>query len=140
MNLITIIFILLTIILAIAYVVLLFKIAKLNFATNNYVKSQKILKDSYEKYISLLENKNNDSDNEAFIKFLSDSREMAFEYIELVQNGLKKFVENVEPQIEYYDKWGSVVEGVVKPHDFALKKISEEFKELKKLLPEENNK
>lgn len=74
---------------------------------------------------------------ENFIKFLSDSREWAFSYIENVQQGLKKFIQEVEPQIEYYDNYGAVLEGMIAPHDFALKKISTELKELKKLLPED---
>jgi hypothetical protein len=80
-----------------------------------------------------------DIHKENFIKFLSDSREWAFTYIEEVQNGLKKFISEVEPDIVYYDNFGSVVEGMVAPHDKALKKISKEFQELKKLLPEELN-
>jgi hypothetical protein len=76
---------------------------------------------------------------ENFIKFLSDSRDWAFDYIEEVQKSLSKFIEEVEPQLEYYNSYGAAVEGVVAPHDKALKKISKEFKELKKMLPEELN-
>jgi len=75
--------------------------------------------------------------NEDFLKFVSDSRDLAYEYIESVQTGLQKFIDEVEPQIEYYDKYGVAVEGMLVPHDFALKKISSEFKELKKLLPKD---
>jgi len=75
--------------------------------------------------------------NENFIKFLSDSRDWAFKYIEDVQNGLSSFIKEVEPQIEHYKKYGGAVEGMMPPHDFALKKISKEFEELKKLLPKE---
>jgi len=78
--------------------------------------------------------------NEDFLKFVSDSRDLAYQYIESVQAGLQKFIDEVEPQIEYYDKYGAAVEGMVAPHDFALKKISSEFKELKRLLPEDNGK
>lgn len=83
----------------------------------------------------------NESDihKENFIKFLSDSREWAFTYIEDVQSGLKKFIDEVEPEISYYDNFGIVIDGMVPPHDKALKKISAEFKELKKLLPEDTN-
>ena len=83
----------------------------------------------------------NDSDihKENFIKFLSDSRDWAFDYIEDVQKGLSRFIEEVEPQLEYYNEYGVVIEGMVPPHDFALKKISKEFEELKKLLPEETD-
>lgn len=80
-----------------------------------------------------------DTDRENFIKFLSDSREWAFGYIEEVQSGLKKFIDEVQPQIDYYNKYGIVVEGMIPPHDFALKKISKEIEELKKLLPEESD-
>lgn len=73
--------------------------------------------------------------NENFIKFLSDSRDWAFTYIEDVQSGLKKFIDEINPEIEYYNKYGVIVEGMVGPHDKAFKKISKEFEELKKLLP-----
>ena len=74
---------------------------------------------------------------ESFLKFVSDSRDAAFEYIEEVQNGLEKFINAVEPHIKYYDEYGSVLEGMIVPHDKALSAISLEFKELKKLLPGE---
>lgn len=80
-----------------------------------------------------------DIHKENFIKFLSDSREWAYEYIENVQQGLKSFIEEVEPHIEYFDQYGIVVQGMVSPHDKALQVISKEFKELKKLLPEETS-
>ena len=80
-----------------------------------------------------------DMHRENFIKFLSESRDWAFSYIEDVQSGLKKFIEEVEPQLDHYNKYGVVVEGMLPPHDFALKKISKEFNDLKKLLPEESD-
>ena len=80
-----------------------------------------------------------DIHKENFIKFLSDSRDWAFDYIEDVQKGLSRFIKEVEPQLEYYNEYGVVIEGMVPPHDFALRKISKEFEELKKLLPEETD-
>lgn len=80
-----------------------------------------------------------DIHKENFIKFLSDSRDWAFDYIEEVQSGLKKFIKEVEPQLDYYNTYGLVIEGMVPSHDFALKKISKEFEDLKKLLPEDTN-
>ena len=76
-----------------------------------------------------------DQANEDFLKFISDSRDWAYQYIEEVQAGLKSFIDEVGPQIDYYDHYGAAVDGMVAPHDFALKKISSEFKELKKLMP-----
>lgn len=81
-----------------------------------------------------------DQANEDFLKFISDSRDWAYQYIEEVQAGLKLFIDEVQPQIDYYDHYGAAVEGMMAPHDFAMKKISSEFKELKKLLPEDYDK
>jgi hypothetical protein len=78
--------------------------------------------------------------NEDFLKFVSDSRDWAYQYIEEVQSGLKSFIDEVGPQIDYYDHYGAAVDGMVAPHDFALKKISSEFKKLKSLLPEDYDK
>lgn len=78
--------------------------------------------------------------NEDFLKFVSDSRDWAYQYIEEVQSGLKSFIDEVGPQINYYDKYGAAVVGIMKPHDSALKKISLEFKKLKNFLPEDYNK
>ena len=80
-----------------------------------------------------------DIHKENFIKFLSDSRDWAFDYIEEVQTGLNKFIKEVEPELGYYNKFGGVIEGMIAPHDKALKKISKEFEELKKLLPEDTS-
>ena len=74
---------------------------------------------------------------ESFIKFLSDSRDWAFEYIEKTQKTITRFIEEVEPELEYYNKYGAAVEGMITPHDKALKKISKEIYELKNLLPED---
>ena len=81
-----------------------------------------------------------DQANEDFLKFISDSRDWAYQYIEEVQSGLKSFIDEVQPQIDYYDHYGAAVDGMVAPHDFALKKISSEFKKLKSLLPEDDDK
>lgn len=81
-----------------------------------------------------------DQANEDFLKFISDSRDWAYQYIEEVQAGLKTFIDEVGPQIDYYDHYGAAVDGMVAPHDFALKKISSEFKKLKSLLPEDYDK
>lgn len=73
--------------------------------------------------------------NEDFLKFVSDSRDWAYEYIEDVQAKIKYFVEEIEPEIEYFDEYGLV--GDAYPHYHSMKKISGAYKELKKLLPED---
>ena len=75
--------------------------------------------------------------NESFLKFVSDSRDWAFKYIEDVQKGLSKFVNEVDKDIKYFDSYGST--GLPSPNTDILKKISIAYKELKDLLPEENN-
>ena len=82
--------------------------------------------------------KDNDVHKENFIKFLSDSRDWAYEYIQDVQTGLQKFVNEIEPEIAYFDEYGLV--GDAYPHYHSMKKISQEYKELKKFLPSEEEK
>ena len=74
---------------------------------------------------------------EGFVKFLSESRDWAFEYIETAQSGLNSFVEQAGPRLEYFDKYGRVT---ASPHTEGLEDILAAYRELQKLLPEENNK
>ena len=76
---------------------------------------------------------------ENFIKFISESRDWAFSYIEEVQEGLSKFVEDIDSYIEYFDTYSDVI-SVERPDYAAMKQISKSYKELKKLLPKEENK
>jgi len=71
---------------------------------------------------------------ENFLKFVSESRDWAFGYIEEVQESLSKFIGDVDSYIEYFDTYGDVV-SVERPDYAAMKEISRAYKELKKLLP-----
>lgn len=73
--------------------------------------------------------------NEAFLKFVSDSRDWAYQYIDDVQSSLSKFISDIEPEIAYFDEYGMV--GDAYPHYHSMKKISGAYKELKKILPED---
>ena len=75
-----------------------------------------------------------DIHKENFIKFLSDSRDWAYEYIENVQGGLTDFIKEIDPIISRFDEYGIVVEG--SPHYKDMKIISSNFKKLKQYLPE----
>ncbi len=121
-------------------------IAALSIITILLIKIKKLKinnKEIHNAYLianGLLSDKHKDSDvhQENFIKFLSDSRESAFEYIEEVQKGLENFVNDVDSHINYFDEYGSVLsEG--RPDFVAMTQISKSYKELKKLLPIKEN-
>ena len=94
-----------------------------NFELNKYA----------EKIQATKELNDNDIHRENFIKFLSDSRDWAFTYIEDVQNGLTKFVEEVDPTINYFLEFSTIQEG--NPLNSGMKKISVAYLDLKKFLP-----
>ena len=120
---------------AIAYSVTLYRITKINQAFVKLFISHESLQDFISK--NNVEFKN-DSDihKENFIKFLSDSRDWAFTYIEDVQKALDKFITDVEPEIIYFEKYGGIL-STGRPDYISLKKISESFKELKSVMPVE---
>ena len=93
-----------------------------------------------EEYIKTVSNAKEDKTDqqihqENFLKFLSDSRDWAFNYIEEVQSGLNKFISDVEPEINYFKEYGDII--AMEPNYNSLKKITEAYEELKKLLPKE---
>ena len=72
---------------------------------------------------------------ENFIKFLSDSRDWAYQYIEDVQAGLTTFIDQTEPEINYFKEYGDTMS--LAPNYYSMKKIAEEYEKLKALLPKE---
>ena len=86
-----------------------------------------------EKLLEINNKKEIDPSSEAFLKFVSDSRDWAYQYIDEVQEGLNKFIVDIEPEIAYFDEYGIV--GSAYPHYYSMKKISGAYKELKNLLP-----
>jgi len=76
--------------------------------------------------------------NEDFLKFVSDSRDWAYTYIENVQASLDKFISDIEPEIMFFDQYGDLMSA--QPNYNSMKKISVAYKELKKLLPEDYGK
>ena len=71
--------------------------------------------------------------SEDFLKFVSDSRDSAYSYIENVQVVLNKFISDVEPILEYNQKYGNVIP--MEPYTSQLEAITRSFNELKELLP-----
>ena len=116
---------LLTVSFAIAYTLAISKMKRMANSFAEVLISRVELEKAYE---------NQDEHTQNFIKFLSDSRDWAFEYIENVQSGIKKFMNEIEPQIKNYNKSASEELSL---NEFTIKKISKEIEELKKFLPEE---
>ena len=108
-------------------------------------KATKLLFDNFtlEKIIELQNDEDLKSDQsvhkENFLKFISESRDWAFNYIEDVQKGISQFVNEVEPEINYFKEYGDI--GAMAPNYYSMKKFVEEYEKLKMLLPtEEANK
>jgi hypothetical protein len=125
----------LTVSFAIAYSVTLYRITKINQAFAKLFISHESLQDFIAKNNFEFKN-DSDIHKENFIKFLSDSRDWAFTYIEDVQKALDKFITDVEPEIIYFEKYGEIL-STQRPDYISLKKISEAFKELKSVMPVE---
>jgi hypothetical protein len=75
---------------------------------------------------------------DGFLKFISESRDWAFKYIEDVQAALATFKNKVEPKFEYSNTYGSV--GGKTAHLDIIQEIEAAYLELKKVLPEDDAK
>ena len=121
---------------AIAYYAVLKRLEVVSKAFAQMVMLNATMREAFEASLqSPVSKEEQDIHKENFIKFLSDSRDWAFEYIEDVQKQLENFVRDIEPEIMYFDEYGVV--GDAYPHYHSMKKISAAYKDLKKLLPEE---
>jgi hypothetical protein len=127
----------LTVLFALSYFVLSKKLKKVS---KNLTKLQ-VDNVVMQEYIDIIksnkgENVSNEQvDKENFIKFLSDSRDWAFQYIEDVQCGLKEFIDTVDPDLKYFDEYGEV--GSAYPHYDAMVRINNAYKKIKNLLPKD---
>lgn len=73
---------------------------------------------------------------DGFLKFISESRDMAFEYIETMQEALVKFKDKVGPEIKYMLTYGTATGDSLQTKSFL--KIEKAYKELiKETLPTE---
>lgn len=70
-----------------------------------------------------------------FIKFLSDSRNAAFDYIEQAQEALSEF-DKVMTRVIKWSEGPGIVMGDATPHANRIREISEAYNKLKELLPE----
>lgn len=73
---------------------------------------------------------------DGFLKFISESRDLAFQYIESMQEALVKFKDKVGPEIEYMLTYGTATGDNLQSKSFL--KIEKAYKELiKETLPVE---
>lgn len=70
---------------------------------------------------------------DGFLKFVSESRDWAFSYIEEVQGGLDTFKSKVDLDIKYILKYGQLIEH---PLQESINRIAEAYEELQKLMPQ----
>jgi hypothetical protein len=123
---------------AIAYFSVVKKLENVSKAFAQMVALNSSMREAFDLSIqSPVSKEDQDIHKENFIKFLSDSRDWAFEYIEEVQGSLKKFAEEIEPEIKYFEEYGSPV--AIQPNYYSMKKVVKAYRELIKLLPEESN-
>ena len=88
---------LLTVSFAIAYTLAISKMKRMANSFAEVLISRVELEKAYENYQNIRNlTSNQDEHTQNFIKFLSDSRDWAFEYIENVQRGIKKFMNEKE--------------------------------------------
>jgi chaperonin cofactor prefoldin len=73
---------------------------------------------------------------DGFLKFVSESRDWAFQYIEEVQAALSEFDSVAAPTLGWAKTYGTVIGETA--HTEALEKISKAYDKLKKVLPKEN--
>ena len=122
---------------AFAYLISLFKINKINKSFTKLLISHKSLQHFVDN--NNIEFKNEDDiHKENFIKFLSDSRDWSFSYIEEVQTKINKMISELKPDVEYFEKFESLYDG--HPSYEILTNFVKSYKELQDLLPKEEYK
>ena len=87
----------------------------------------------------LLEEKDSNSieQTDGFLKFVSESRDWAFSYIESVQEALSVFDKKISSIITYYSTYGASAPGL---HNKLIEEVSEAYSDLKSVLPKDENK
>ena len=80
--------------------------------------------------------KKNSNQNDGFLKFVSDSREAAFKYIEEVQAAITEFDQRVGPVVKYYKQTGKILER--KPSEL-VRELTSAYDKLMESMPKEDN-
>jgi effector-binding domain-containing protein len=72
--------------------------------------------------------------SDGFVKFLSDSRDWAFNYIENVQSALSEFDKTIDSVTKWSETYGTVLNNET-PHAEKIRQISLAYKKLQSMLP-----
>lgn len=73
--------------------------------------------------------------SDGFLRFVSDSREQAFKYIEDVQEAIKAFDDEIGPIVKHYKKTGK---SLTRKQSEILKKLDMSYDIIMTLMPEED--
>lgn len=79
-----------------------------------------------------------DIEKDHLIKFLSDSRDSSYQYIEDIQEELKNLKNDLSRHVAYFDAYGMLAEPYDVHYDMSVKFV-EYYKKLISFLPEEEN-
>jgi len=101
-----------------------------------FMLSQSLLDLEGIKKNSFANNDQKETEKDHLILFLSETRDIAFEEIEKVQNAIREFTDIADIHFGYFDQYGILTDGY--PHYESMKILSEEYKKLKKFIPEED--
>jgi sortase (surface protein transpeptidase) len=78
---------------------------------------------------------NNDVEKDHLIKFLSESREVSYKYIEDIQNKIKYFVNDLEKEVNFFNQYGVLSQDY--PHYETLVKLSKHYEIFKNEMPKD---
>lgn len=78
-----------------------------------------------------------DIEKDHLIKFLSETRESSFIFIQEFQNEIKNLKQDLDDEVKYFEKYGSLAEPYEVHHNMS-KKFVEYYNKLLKFLPEED--
>jgi hypothetical protein len=92
-----------------------------------------IIRSEYSKAVQEIENMKLEKSDD-FVKFLSDSRDWAFTYIEDAQEKISEFDKQVQEIAEWNRTYGSVVGDT--PHSSKIEEINLAYDKIRSLLPE----
>lgn len=77
-----------------------------------------------------------DIEKDHFIKFLSETRDNSYIFIQEFQDEIKNLKQDLDDEVKYFEKFGSLAEPYEVHHSMSVKFV-EHYKKLLKFLPEE---